>query len=623
MKGILRMTGWLVVAAALMAGTSACNTADKLQPEDAASAPKTYTLTVTATKGDDDTTRALTLTPDGKTLNVTWEASDHVTVMKDIGGMSQEYGTLMPTKISANGLTCTLTGVLMRAPSQGDELTLRYRNGGYGSQEGTLAYIADNCDIAIATVTVASVDNGQITTTSAANFVSQQAIVKFTLKRPDGTTRFAATSLNVKYGKKTYKVTPAGAMSELYVAIPGGSATVSLEATDGTDTYFYKKTGVTFANGQYYAVGVTMKDGTVDLAAATGDVALKDGDVAYGTLAGNYKVSIASSAEVTLNGATIPGNEGDAGNWAGIECFGSATINLLGTNTVRAYGKIYPGIYIPSNRTLTIQGDGVLNVSTFSGAGIGGGSDSSTTPSTPIDCGNIVIKGGTITATGGGRSAGIGSGWASTCGDITISGGNVTANGASGIGTGNYGTCGAIKISGGSVTATGKTDGTGIGSGSEGICSSISISGGTVTATGGSFAAGIGTGNNGTCGAIKISDGTVTATSANYGAGIGVGNNGICGNISISGGIVSATGTRFAAGIGTGTEGTCGNITITDKVTSVTANRGNFASYTIGKSRDENTCGTVIIGGTTYYDGSNFLNDGDFYLGTNPFIYQP
>ena len=38
MNGILTKAGWLVVAAAMMAGISACNIADKLQPEDEASA---------------------------------------------------------------------------------------------------------------------------------------------------------------------------------------------------------------------------------------------------------------------------------------------------------------------------------------------------------------------------------------------------------------------------------------------------------------------------------------------------------------------------------------------------------------------------------------------------------
>ena len=79
----------------------------------------------------------------------------------------------------------------------------------------------------------------------------------------------------------------------------------------------------------------------------------------------------------------------------------------------------------------------------------------------------------------------------------------------------------------------------------------------------------------------------------------------------------------FFKRIGTGCKGTCGDISITDKVTSVTAKKGDHATFTIGKSRDDYICGTVKIGGKTYYDGTSFKNDGDSYLAANPFIYQP
>ena len=54
-----------------------------------------------------------------------------------------------------------------------------------------------------------------------------------------------------------------------------------------------------------------------------------------------------------------------------------------------------------------------------------------------------------------------------------------------------------------------------------------------------------------------------------------------------------------------------------------TANKGYSAIYTIGKSRDNYTCGTVKIGDNIYYDGSSFQNGGDIYLADSPFIYQP
>jgi hypothetical protein len=115
---------------------------------------------------------------------------------------------------------------------------------------------------------------------------------------------------------------------------------------------------------------------------------------------------------------------------------------------------------------LTIKGTGTLIATGCDehdlehGAGIGA--------SSTAHCGNIVIEGGTIIATGGSGCAGIGSGYSysssydayrSVCGDITITGGTVTATGkgtAAGIGCGPGGACGNITITSGAkkVTAT-------------------------------------------------------------------------------------------------------------------------------------------------------------------------
>jgi len=456
------------LAALLMAvaATTACSNDDNIADEPTPATtdtPKTYTMTVTASKSSDDaTTRALGFGSDGK-LNATWTASDKVTVTKDMGGgTSQEYGTLTATNVSADGLTCTLTGELTTAPSVDDELTLKYNNGGYASQKGTLDYIATHCDIAEATVTVSTVDSEAKTITATpANFVNQQAIVKFTLKQPDGTTPVAAEYLTVKYGLTTYKVKPDAPLSDIYVAIPGSTAKVTLTALSTDNAYTYEKSGVTFQNGKYYTVGVKMQEmaATKDLSTLTGDYTAKDGEVLTGTLSGNHKVSIAASATVMLKDVTINGVhvDDDTYKWAGITCAGSATIILAGTNTVKGFCRYYPGLYVPTNKTLTIKGSGSLDASSNGrAAGIGGGD---TNDNKGIDCGSIRIEGGTITATGGNGSPGIGSGSWATCGDITITGGTVTATGglrAAGIGSGRKGKFASITIGEGitSVTAT-------------------------------------------------------------------------------------------------------------------------------------------------------------------------
>ena len=231
----------------------------------------------------------------------------------------------------------------------------------------------------------------------------------------------------------------------------------------------------------------------IDLSTLTADYEAKDGETLTGTLNGStqpYKISIADGATVTLDGITINGTTGRSYNWAGITCVGDATIILKDgtTNTVKGFNSGYSGIFVPKDKTLTIKGDtegtGKLIASSNGyGAGIGGGDGIS---STAKNCGNIVIQGGVITATGGSSSAGIGSGGnGGICGDITIGGGTVTATGgemSAAIGSG-YGSasCGKITITDGvtSVTATkGSFSPNSIGAGDYGsTCGTVTIGG--------------------------------------------------------------------------------------------------------------------------------------------------
>ena len=222
--------------------------------------------------------------------------------------------------------------------------------------------------------------------------------------------------------------------------------------------------------------------GSINLSEVTANTTVADGTTLTGKLGEYVKISIADGATVTLDGVTIDGYNNDALNWAGITCEGDATIILAGANTVKGFYESYPGIFVPSGKTLTIKGDGSLDAfSNGYGAGIGGGSW--------ISCGNIVIEGGTITATGGDYAAGIGGGSGGSCGDITITGGTITATGgrcAPGIGGGDVGSCGTITIADTvtNVTATkGKNAPCSIGKGNGGSCGTVKI-GGTEYASG-------------------------------------------------------------------------------------------------------------------------------------------
>lgn len=153
---------------------------------------------------------------------------------------------------------------------------------------------------------------------------------------------------------------------------------------------------------------------------------------------------------------------------------------------------------------------------------------------------------------------------------------------------------------------------------------------GSLTASSSGKGAGIGAGYGFECGNIAIEGGTITATGGEYGAGIGASgvltsdtgykSYGNCGNITIKGGTVNATGGKNAAGIGgSESDSNCGDITITGGT--VTATKGEGATNSIGKG-DSGVCGTVTIGGTVYYNGSSYQNDGESYLATSPLTYS-
>ncbi len=224
-------------------------------------------------------------------------------------------------------------------------------------------------------------------------------------------------------------------------------------------------------SSEYFSSNVpTPVQNIVDLGTLIGNYEAQDGDVLTGTLGGNYKITVADGATVTLRNLDITCLTTKA-YYAAITSLGDATILLEGENTLKGGGQDYPGIYVPADKTLIIDGEGSLNASSNQyGCGIGGSS-----------CGDIVINGGNITATGGMMSAGIGSNCFESCGSITINGGTVTAIGGQsspGIGSGYQGSCGNITIANTvtQVTATkGQNASDSIGAGTEGSCGTITI----------------------------------------------------------------------------------------------------------------------------------------------------
>ena len=251
---------------------------------------------------------------------------------------------------------------------------------------------------------------------------------------------------------------------------------------------------------------------------------------------------------------------------------GNVEIELDGDNELKS-GTQSAGLEKNSTGKLTLKDDnkeaGSLTATGgFNSAGIGGGYLG--------DGKNITITGGTVNATGGSSGAGIGGGREGKGENITITGGTVNATGGYGGGAAGIGGAFAngenITITGGTVNAAGSYFdhgmGAGIGGGGNSSGNNITITGGTVNVTGGyGGGAGIGGGAEGGGGNnITIKGGTVTATGGGYrgtgGAGIGGGSGGSLENITINGGTVNATGTDGGAGIGGGENGNGEDITI-------------------------------------------------------------
>ena len=398
-----------------------------------------------------------------------------------------------------------------------------------------------------------------------------------------------------------------------------------------------------------------IEDGDITVKAGeTGNDVTQKGETTYGdkdTVITNHDKDNASShtvtieaenkddkVEVTLKDVNI---DASSGNEAAVSVTGKGDTNieLNGDNELKS-GAGHAGLEHNKTDTsgeLTIQDkdkNGSLTATAGSGsAGIGGsyGHD-----------GEVTISGGTIDATSNNGGAGIGGGkidnsYVGGNGTVKITGGNITAKAdgqGAGIG-GGYGGNGTVEITGGDVTATGGYSSSGIGGGaimevspskSYGSDGDVTISGGTVDATGGDYGAGIGGGYLGD-GKVNISGNATieNAKTGSYGAGIGGGGGGN-GDVTVSGNatIENAEGGKFAAGIGGGYRGD-GNVTISGnaKIDNVSGGKqaAGIGSSFLGDStitiKDNAAIGTVTGGSYGAGVGGGALGVGDVTIEGN------
>lgn len=267
---------------------------------------KTYTMTVVAEKGE---IVAKALNVEGNTLKASWTMGEKVyvynkTISANVDGYLEAQG---------NGASTTLKGTLTGAIDTNDELVLKFLDPDYGTQEGTLEYIAAHCNYATATVTVKSVANDKITTAASASFTNQQAIVEFTFSESDGTALASGiSSLLVNAGGTDIAVEPVSASDILYIAVPAlSNGTIRLKAVDLNGApRSYEMAGETFENGQFYKKAVKLDcivSDEAELRASTlsevpkiiigSDITLKAG-----------QITISGAPTIDLAGHTISGN---------------------------------------------------------------------------------------------------------------------------------------------------------------------------------------------------------------------------------------------------------------------------------------------------------------------------
>ena len=243
--------------------TGGCSKNDSNNPQEPAKVQK-YHMVVNADKAQDHPAnmprRVLGL--DGTTVNASWAVGEEVTVY-NVTKNAAVSGVLTA---QSSGARTTLSGDLTGIIEPSDVLTLKFLSPDYIGQDGTLEYISAHCDYAEASVTVASVSGGNITSTADAVFENKQAVVRFTLMdKADGSTLLNPTSFTINDGTSdivtladipsaTYTANGNGV---LFVAIPGfADKTIKLSATVGSKVYVYEKSNVTFVNGNYYPITV-------------------------------------------------------------------------------------------------------------------------------------------------------------------------------------------------------------------------------------------------------------------------------------------------------------------------------------------------------------------------------
>lgn len=276
----------LLVVGAIMTG---CSSDDNMDiPQQPANKDNVVTLTATVSLDGGDGMRAV----DGSTGVKTFESTNKIAVVYKNASdetMVAESGALT---LSADKKTATFTVTLTNPANNSairyiypatmaktpatdatitdDDATIDY-SGLFGSQDGTLATIGTNYDLAVFDGSLSGTNLPTSTT-----LTNKLAICKFKLKDttpPITDITSTVNSLTVSDGTNTYAISPSG-LSEIYVAMkPVTGKSIAFTASTSASKTYFKTSGIkTLAASKLYTdISVAM----VEL--AVGKVIGKDG----------------------------------------------------------------------------------------------------------------------------------------------------------------------------------------------------------------------------------------------------------------------------------------------------------------------------------------------------------
>ena len=338
---------------------------------------KTFTLTVEATNGSCDLTRALTEESDA--LKATWTTGDIVNVYDG----DTKLGTLTA---QSTAVKTRLSGQIT-APSN-PTLTLKYQETNYSNQDGTLATIGTSHNYCLATTTVTKI--GDNYSGSAATFASQQAIVKFTLKKKSDNSAIKATTMDIRYTGNSSTILSLTSLTAnnngiYYIAIPptNNNRNLTITVNDGT-RYEIETPATTFEAGMFYRRNVLFTYNEIyNFSGRTGYYTVEAGHHALckGTNESGAKLTLNEGSTATLDGLTLRSSDEDYG----IQCDGNAIIILKDGTTSTITGATGEALSVADGKTLNITGTGTL---TLIGAGSSAVYGNVSIEGTPVTNGN-------------------------------------------------------------------------------------------------------------------------------------------------------------------------------------------------------------------------------------------